>query len=760
MANIDRRDFLKMVGAGSVGAGGGFMLAEQIKHPVEYLIPYAVPPEDFSPGIATYYNSVCSMCPAGCGITVRTREGRAKKIEGNPSHPVSQGRLCSLGQAGLQTLYNPDRLTGPLQLTGQRGSLAYDPITWDSGLNIVAQRLTELKEQGNGNNIAVLSKGVRGHLAEVLELFAQELGTERLWHFDFDFPHPLHAANQQLFGQTQLPYYDLENTHFLLSFGADYLGSWLSPVHYGLGFGRSRQNRPAERGQFVQIEPRMSLSGAAADEWIAARPGTEGMLALGIAHHIVQTGNYKGNDRDTWAAALENYQAADVAQQTGVPADTIKRLAEHFSAAPTALAIGGGAAANHTNGVDTLMAVNALNYLVGNIGREGGLIFNPAPAFGPDPAARQASYRDMLEIAEAARSGQIEVLIVNNTNPVFNLPDGAAFAAALDNIPLIVSLSSFMDETTAHADLILPSHTYLESWADDTPAPGVGFPVGAISQPVVSPLYNTRSTGDIVLGLAHKLGFDAALPWQDMEACLRDGWGKIHARGSQQESFDEFWAAVLQAGAWGENSRSNNAPTTITSAQIKKLSVAAPQFTGSESDYPFILHPYVSNALRDGSSANLPWLQELPDPLTSVVYGTWVEINPQTAQQLGVANGDLVEIESVAGKISAPVFVYPAILPDVIAMPIGQGHEHYGRYASGRGVNPIQLLAPQMEAATGNLASSATRVRLTPTGKQAQLITSGGTSRQLGREIVRTTADSHPDHNARLHSIPITVEPS
>ena len=262
----------------------------------------------------------------------------------------------------------------------------------------------------------------------------------------------------------------------------------------------------------------MSLSGAAADEWIAARPGTEGMLALSIAQHIVQTGNYKGSNRDTWAEALENYQAADVAQPTGVPADTIRRLAEHFSAAPSALAIGGGAAANHTNGVDTLLAVNALNYLVGNIGREGGLIFNPAPAFGPDPAARQAGYRDMLELAEAARSGQIDVLIVNSTNPVFNLPDGAAFAAALDNIPLIVSLSSFLDETTAHADLILPSHTYLESWADDTPAPGVGFPVGAISQPVVSPLYNTRSTGDIVLSLAHKLGFDAALPWQEMEA--------------------------------------------------------------------------------------------------------------------------------------------------------------------------------------------------------------------------------------------------
>ena len=132
MAKIDRRDFIKLVGAGSAGAGAGFMLAQSIKHPIEYLIPYPVPPEDFSPGIATWYNSVCNMCSAGCGITVRTREGRAKKIEGNPSHPVNQGRLCALGQAGLQVLYNPDRLTAPMAQTGGRGSGSFEQITMTS----------------------------------------------------------------------------------------------------------------------------------------------------------------------------------------------------------------------------------------------------------------------------------------------------------------------------------------------------------------------------------------------------------------------------------------------------------------------------------------------------------------------------------------------------------------------------------------------------------------------------------------------------
>ena len=411
MSNIERREFIKLVGAGSVGVGAGVGLRESIKHPVEYLIPYAVPPEEFSPGIATWYNTVCSMCAAGCGISVRTREGRAKKIEGNPSHPVNQGRLCAIGQAGLQTLYNPDRLTQPLMRTGDRGSLSYMPTTWDEGLAKVADRLDLLKAAYRGERVSLLSQGVRGHLAELFELFMRELRSERLLHFDFDYPHTLYAANKHFFDEERLPYYDLKNTRYLLSFGADYLGSWISPVHHSLGFGHSRQNRPDERGRFVQIEPRMSLSGAAADEWIAAKPGTEGILALGLAHHIVAEGHYAGIDRGDWVTSLAPYTATAVAERTGIAASTVTRLADTFVHTQPSLAIAGGAAGGHSNGVDTLVAVNALNYLVDNLGKPGGLIFNPEPAIGQMSDPRQASYSTMLEFAEDARRGVMAVAV-------------------------------------------------------------------------------------------------------------------------------------------------------------------------------------------------------------------------------------------------------------------------------------------------------------------------------------------------------------
>ena len=757
MPNIDRREFLKLVGAGSVGVGGGFMLRESIKQPTEYLIPHVVAPEDFSSGIATWYNSVCSLCPAGCGISVRTREGRAKKIEGNPSHPVNQGGLCTLGQAGLQVLYNPDRLTAPMIQTGSRGSMSFEQTTWDEGLDQLGERLDLLRAARRGNRVAMLSQGVSGHMAQLLQNFMRQLGSQRLLHYDFDHPHTLYAANQRFFGEDRLPYYDIKNTNLLLSFGADYLSNWISPVHHSLSFGESRQGRPGVRGRFVQIEPRMSLSGAAADEWIPARPGTEGILALGLANHIVGQGNYQGADRGDWLTALADYTPSQVAEQTGVSVATITSLADSFVNTEPSLAIGGGAAGNHSNGVDTLIAVNVLNYLVGNIGNEGGLLFNPEPP-SRISVQSQASYSSMLEFAEAARQGEIDVLIVNGTNPVFTLPAAAEFTEALAEIPLIVSLSSFLDETTALADLILPSSTYLESWGDDFPEPGVGFAVGAVSQPVVSPLYNTKETGDIILALAERMGASSTLPWATMEEYLKYSWQRIYRRGDAQtraQGFDAFWTAVLKAGVYGETT--NPGPAfNLDPEIIATIGVSPPEFSGAEDEFPFILHPYLSPNLYDGRGANLPWLQELPDPMTSVVYGSWVEMNPTTAEQMGLVEGDLVDIISPHGQIQAPIYVYPAIMPDVIAMPIGQGHTEYGRYAKDRGVNPISILSPQIEPNTGSLATSSTRVSIVATGRRVNLVKTSGTSRDLGRNIVQTTGGENSElGSAGSNSIPI-----
>jgi anaerobic selenocysteine-containing dehydrogenase len=741
MSKVSRRDFLKFVGAGGVGAGGGFLFAEAIKKPVEYLIPQVVPPEDWSPGVATWFNTSCRQCSAGCGVSVRIREGRAKKIEGNPAHPVNQGRLCALGQSGLNALYNPDRIRTPLRRTGPRGSGEYEAISWDEAMTTLSTRLGVLKINKGGDRLHLLSGTERGHLDHLLERFMGEMGSGRYLQYDYTHPHNLYEANRMCFGEEFLPYYDIRNSDFLVSFGADYLGMWLSPVHHSLGFGHMRQGRDDHRGVCVQVEPRMSLSGASADQWVHARPGSEGLLALAMAHAIVKNGSYKGTDRADWGRALASYSPAGVAEATGVSAADIENLAKKFASSEHSLAIGGGAAGDGPNGLETLVAVNVLNYLAGNIGQRGGVLFNAAPMLGTGWLGRQASYRRMKQFAESMNSGEVEILLVHGTNPVFSLPESSGLRAALGKVDYIVGLSSFMDETTLLADLILPTDVYLESWGDDVPEPGVGIQVATISQPTVNRIFDTRSAGDIILQLAHQIGGElpAVLPWTTMEEYVRDAWRAIYVedQGEAAEAdFDQFWNDAVRSGVWARTSSRPPPGTSVTPAVLASAGARPPVHDGAESDYPFVLTTGLSQTFLDGRGANLPWQQELPDPLTSIVYGSWVELNPETARQMDVVEGDVVEVSSSAGSVEAPVFVYQAIRPDVVAMPLGQGHQAFGRYAKGRGVSPIDLMAEVVDDTTGALATGATRVRLRKTGRNVKIVKTDGVSRDLGRQIL------------------------
>ena len=742
MSKISRRDLLQYIGAGGIGAVGGVLYSESIERDVELIIPQVVPPEDYSPGIATWYNTVCNQCSAGCGISVRIREGKAKKIEGNPVHPVSQGRLCARGQSGLNVLYNPDRIREPLTNAGQRGTGNFYPISWDEVLTTIGSRIGRLKIENNASRVRLLTGRVRGHLDELFAQFMGLLGSDHYQQYDFTYPSALKAANKISFGIDQLPYYDIKNADLLLSFGADYLGTWISPVHHSLAYGHMRQGRAGRRGKTVQVEPRMSLSGAAADEWVAARPGTEGLLALGIAHILVSDGHYNGSDRDQWSDVLQAYSPSAVSAETDISEGNIRQLAREFGTSKAALAIAGGATTAGTNAVASAVAVNALNHLAGNLGQPGGIIFNSDQAFSATPGTRQAGMQGILDLVEAMEAGEVDVLLVHDSNPIFSLPDGVGFRQALDKVPLIVALSSFRDETTEQADLILPTNTYLESWGDDVPDPGVGFPVASISQPVVTTLYDTLPVGDIMLSLARQIGGELpmAMPWRTMEEFVKERWREEYAMresGGADQDFEAFWQAALEAGVWGQPGvMTGDQIVPSSSSTIAAITNPASQFAGSETDYPLVLHPYLSASLLDGRGANLPWLQELPDPLTSVVYGSWAELNPATAEDLGIREGDVLEVETPAGSVSVPALIFPALRPGVVAMPIGQGHTSYGRYARNRGANPMDLVSMQIDDRSGDLAWAATRARVRNTGERLQIIKTDGITRTLGRQIL------------------------
>ncbi|MBI4308345.1 MAG: molybdopterin-dependent oxidoreductase [Chloroflexi bacterium] len=727
---LTRRDFLKMAGVSAAGAA----LFSACSIPDRELLmqsPVRIP-EDTLAEDESWYASVCRQCPAGCGIIVRVIEGRAKKIEGNPDYPVNRGKLCARGQAGVQALYHPDRIQGPMKRVGERGSGQFQPVTWDQALDDVVGRLKQLRSGNAADTVVLAHEPLRGAMAMLVDRFMQSYGGEHLAYEPMD-QAALRAGLKKAFGQDVVPEFDIQNAQYLLSFGADFLETWLSPVRYGRHYGEFRQGQPRRRGTFVQVEPRFSMTAANADVWVPIRPGTEGVLALSIAYVLVSEGLADPQAASAMTGglgprALEIYSPPRAEPVTGVPAARITELAREFARRQPSLAIGGGSAAAHTCGSFNMLAVFSLNFLVGNVGRPGGVLLNPAsPLSGVPATATTTSFGTWKQMADRLRSGQpkpVNLLLVHGANPVYGLPGEVDFRGAMGKAQYVVSFSSFMDETTAQADLILPGHSYLESWGGDIPEPGPGYQTVGLQQPVVNAMYNTRSFGDVLLTIAEELGPDMAraLPWRSVRDMLREQVQGLYQlrRGSVSASdFESFWNRALQQGGWWDlATRGREAPPAPALPQQVNL----PRYAGSTLDYSYHLIVFPSLSLTDGCGAHLPWLQALPDPISTVVWRTWVEVNAREAQRMGLVEGDIVAVEAPNGRtIEAPVYPHPAMPPGVVGMPAGQGHSAYGRYAENRGGNPLSLVTALTDDETGGLAWAATRVRIRKTGQRIRI---------------------------------------
>ncbi len=334
---ISRRDFLKIAGGAAVLTGFSPSIRQLV------LEPYVQPPEEILPGKATWYASTCRQCPAGCGIIVRVINGRAKKIEGNPLHPLNQGKLCARGQAGLQVLYNPDRLKNAVLQTGGRGSLKFEPLYWSEALDILADKIETLS---NPNRVAFLSGLMPSHLYVLSTRLLDALGAPPPIIYD------LHSAlegrgstvqlSEALFGAPELPIYDLANAEVIFSFGANFLETWMSPVSQSHAYGTMRQGQFGGRGFIVQFEPRLSASAASADEWIPLKPGVDGFVALAIGRIIVEERLGHVGSHRPHAVLYENVDVREMADASQVPAEVLHRLARIFADADQAIAIPGG----------------------------------------------------------------------------------------------------------------------------------------------------------------------------------------------------------------------------------------------------------------------------------------------------------------------------------------------------------------------------------------------------------------------------------
>ncbi|NOZ05631.1 MAG: molybdopterin-dependent oxidoreductase [Chloroflexi bacterium] len=792
MAKFTRRDFLK-IGGSAAAAGAAATVINRTRGGTAL----AHPPSEFhfvAGGEETFVPTVCTLCPSGCGIVARVVDGRAVKLEGNPVHPINLGALCPKGQASLELLYNPDRIKGPMRRVGERGQGGWEPINWETALQMVTDKLQSLRANGKPERFAFLYGETRGQMRPLIERFTQAIGSPNAISHDSLNIEASKLAYRMTQGINDLLAYDLENTNYILSFGASLLEAGRFPQRMIAGLSYTRRSRPV-RSKFVMIDPRQGVTGAKADEWIPIKPGTDAALAMGIAYVLISSNMYnkefvenytfgfedfedeQGNKHQGFRNyVLRNFDLKKASEITGIPSGTIARIAGEFATNPPAFAIvphKGGLLNGSANGLYTAMAVHALNALLGNIDKHGGMLVQRYPACPGWPAmasdrlaekGRQAervdgagtrfplaqhAYQAVAERVLAGEPYPVETLFLYDANPVYECPGGANFIEAFQKIPFIVSFASFLDETAQYADLILPDHVFLERLQDDF-VEGLGYTGVALRQPVVKPLYRTRNAADVLIDIAHRVGgpVAASFPWGDFEELLKyrlqdvgtdwdglkklgvwsvppyeftdwgaKGWtdvvGRDRQRAPRDGRFDFYSREMFCYLGDADESRLKELGISVTGDAVFMPHYEPVTLDGEEKEYPYHLNVITLMSIGPHSyNANLPTLQEISGMAALTTWDSWVEINPETAQELGIHHDDQVWVESAQGRVRTRARIMPGLRPDVINLPYNQGHTAIGHWAKDRGVHGLDLMKSHTEPLTGLATFTNTRVKI------------------------------------------------
>jgi len=708
---MQRRTLLKVLGSGGVVGAVGCSTPDQ------NILQNVKGSPELIPGVATWYSSTCTECTAGCGVRIRTREGRAVKVEGNPDHPTNRGGLCALGQASLQALYDPDRVRQPLA-RGSDGTFA--PISWSAAYQQIATALASQKKK------VFLTGETSGALDELLNDWSKSFGVERA-SYDLLQPVAWAKASALTYGEEGLPHLAFDKAEVIVSFGADFLETWVSPVQFARDWAKAKRAEKPVR--FVHVEPRLSLTGANADLWLAANPGTEVLLARMLLKLLMERGFSEGLDdatRTALKASVQDLSLEEVSKSTGVDASRILVVAEFLATAKSSLLVAGGASAATQEGLGLQVAVNLLNIILGNIGKT---------VFLGAMRRVRSSVSKVQSIVQAMRKGEVGLVFMHGTNLVHALPPSFEVAYGLKQAQLVVSFASHLDESAKLAHLVLPASHSIESWGDVRAVPGVY----GLTQPAMRTVFDTKSLGDMLLGIADTAGKKAALGGHDgFESYLKASWQKLHQSVGAAGDFKSFWLQSLERGGYfaSANLEEKKKPKVSRDALSVGVAVASFAADGAGMDGLTVM-PYFSVTTFDGRSANRPWLQELPDPITKVIWDSWAEIHPTTAHEAGLKQGDVVTIRNHFGEINVAAYITEYVRPGMVAVPIGQGHTAYGRYAQGVGANVLQLL-PANVAADG-LALFSARAEVVRGRGTTKLLDTQGSLTQRDRDLARTS---------------------
>jgi len=666
-----RRDFLKALGFGV----GAVTLAACQPAPVHKAIPYLIKPEEIVPGIPNYYASTFN----GHSILVKTREGRPIKVEGNPNCLLSGGRLDAQAQASVLDLYDSSRLQAPV-LNGAEAS-------WTQVDSFVKGELSKIK--AGGKKIRIVSSTINSPSTKaVIADFTAQYPTAKLVQFDAVSYTGIIQANQNSFGKAVLPHYRFDNADVIVSFGADFLGTWISPVEFTRQYTKNRAAEALERkkmSRHIQFESGMSLTGTNADARISLKPSEEGIALLNL---------YNALGGNVPSKKLGNNVKADKAIQLAAK--------ELLNAKGKALVVCG------SNDVSTQILVNAINSLLGSYGSTIDLT-NPSYQFAGNDA-------EFVEFINEMKRGEVDAVFFLNTNPAYSAVNSKEFIDALAKVKLRVSFADRQDETAALCQVNAPANHYLESWGDSNPVSGYY----TLVQPTINPVYNTRMAEESLLTWS-----DAAV--KEYYQYVRSNWEKTVLAQS-----GKTWKDVLQTGSVYMGA----APAAAVSFNRDLNAVAATIISESDAlaKASVELQVYQNVAVGDGRTANNPWLQELPDPVSKVTWDNYVAIAPKYAEKLGLNEFDLVEVKSANYSVTLPVLVQPGQAAGTISIAVG-----YGRSKAGKAGNEVGKNAyPFLTFVNGTFQTTAA-VSISKVGGTYELAQTQTHHSIEGRNIIRET---------------------
>ncbi len=652
ISGISRRKFLALL---SASAALTATACTDYRNKGE-IIPYNNRPEEVFPGTANYYASTCNGCGQACGILIKTREGRPIKIDGNPDHPINQGKICAKGQAGILNLYDPERLHNPLYNS--------KIVSWKKIDDEIIPSLNETLT--NGNEIAVVTGLITSPTTKkVLDDFVVKYPNTKIYSHTLLNDEQRRNAWYECYGTYDYPAVKFDEANIILALDADFLGNEGNYIENMRKYAAKREVvGKTDFNRLYVAEGRMSTTGMMADYRISLSPTKQYQFVMTLINELIKNGSAFSLDASA-RSKVEKFQSSFL---NSSEKEKISHLINDLNANRGKAIIYAG----DTLPKEVHIAVNLLNEILGNIE-----LYDYSSA--SKSLVKQSTQQEVSKLVDSMKNGKVGVVVQFDCNPVFSLPEDYGYLSALKKVKTVISLTEAENESSAAGNYTLPINHPFESWGDANVRSGVY----SLQQPVISPIFNTRQKESILLTWIS--GDSNSYQENFYHQYLMNNFNAtIYTKKNPLADTKTFWYSALNDGVVLFNELSQRAKFNLNAFSASKE-------ISSVTDYT--VHLTESYFIGDGKFSNNGWLQETPHPVSKVTWDNYASISPKLAKQLSVEMNDVVEVKVNGKSLTLPVLVQPGVDHNTINIEFGYGRTVVGNVGKDIGFNAITLMS-------------------------------------------------------------------